>query len=191
MAFPAGDIYYADGVASADVTDGSEGNEQLTGTEPGASTLLGTIGSLQTGTFWTFTALDNDPNLTEWRAGDYIAQINVSLLGVDVTWGIEINRVDSAGAIVENLATGTQTDHSTASVQTLTWNNASPKAVNAGDRLQIAVIGARAVSHGNQDFDIDVGTGVDSTTTKLNIPAAAAADGYVGPGIYTNVDAMI
>lgn len=174
MAWPGGNIYYADGVASLDVTDGSEGNNQLTGTEPAASTLAGTIGSLQTGTFWTFTALDNDPNLTTWESGDYIAQINMFDLGTDVTWGIEINRVDSAGAIVENLATGANTDYATATVETLTWNNASAKAVNAGDRLQITVIGDRIVSHGNQACDIDVGTGSEATTTKLNVPGSPA-----------------
>ncbi len=171
MSFPVGGIYYADGVASADVTDGSEGNNQLTGTEPGASTLGGTIGSLQSGTFWTFTALDNDPNLTTWVAADYIAQINMSALGTDVTWGIEINRIDSSGSVVETLASVANTTHSTATVETLTWSNGSDKTVSAGDRLQIAVTGVRAVSHGNQDCDIDVGTGVDSTTTKLNVPA--------------------
>ena len=175
MAWPGGNIYYADGVASADVTDGSEGNNQLTGTEPAASTLTGTIGGSQSGTFWTFTALDNDPNLTSWESGDYIAQINMNAIGANVTWGIEINRVDSAGTIVENLATGAQTDYSTATVETLTWNNASAKAVNAGDRLQIAVIGIRAASHGNQACNIDVGTGVDATTTKLDVPGSAAA----------------
>ncbi len=173
MAFPAGNIYYGDAVASADVTDGSEFNTQLTGTEPAASTLAGTIGSLQSGTFTTFTAIDNDPNLTTWLAGDYIAQINMSALGADVTWGIEINRIDSAGSIVETLASVANTTHSTATVENLTWDNASDKTVAAGDRLQIAVTGVRAVSHGNQDLDIDVGTGVDATTTKLNVPAAA------------------
>ena len=175
MAFPSGDIYYADGVASADVTDGSQGNEQLTGTEPAASTLSAAIGGALSGTYWTFTALDNDPNTTEWVDGDYIAQINISSLGVDVTWGIEINRVNAAGTIVENLATGANTDYATASVQTLTWTNASPKTVTATDRLQITVIGVRAASHGNQACDVDVGTGTDSTTTKLNVPASAAA----------------
>src|SRR5210317_1423534 len=95
--------YYADGVASADVTDGSEGNNQLTTTEPGASTLTATIGGGQTGTFWTFTTVANVPNETTWIAGNYIAQVNVSTLGADVTWGIEINRVDLNGTIVENL----------------------------------------------------------------------------------------
>jgi len=179
MAWPAGNIYYADGVASADVTDGSEGNDQLTGTEPGASTLTGTIGGGQSGTFWTFTALANDPNLTTWESGNYIAQINMNALGVDVTWGIEINRVDSAGTIVENLATGAATDHSTATVETLTWANASAKAVNAGDRIQIAVIGVRAASHGNQACDIDVGTGSEATTTKLNIPIPSTRRIYI------------
>lgn len=175
MAFPVGNIYYADGVASADVTDGSEGNNQLTGTEPGASTLTGTIGGGQSGTFWTFTAIDNDPNLTSWLAGDYIAQVNMSALGANVTWGIEINRIDSAGSVVETLASVANTTHSTATVETLTWDNGSDKTVSAGDRLQIAVTGVRAASHGNQACDIDVGTGVDSTTTKLNVPASAGA----------------
>lgn len=170
MAFPVGNIYYGDQVASADVTDGSEFNVQLTGTEPASGTLAGNIASLQSGTFITFTAIDNDPNLTTWLAGDYIAQINMSVLGADVTWGIEINRIDAAGSIVETLASVANTTHNTATVETLTWNNGSDKTVSAGDRLQIAVTGVRAVSHGNQDFDIDVGTGSDSTTTKLNVP---------------------
>jgi hypothetical protein len=174
MAFPSGRIYYADGVTSADVSDGSEGNNQLTGTEPGSSTLGATIGGGQSGTFWTFTSVANDPNLTSWDAGNYIAQVNITTLGADVTWGIDINRVDSTGTIVENLATAASSTYNTASVQTLTWNNATAKSVNAGDRLQIAVTGARAASHGNQECDVAVGTGNDSTTTKLNVPVAAS-----------------
>jgi len=189
MAWPIGYIYYATAVASADVTDGQEQNETLDGTEPASATVGGTLGGSQTGTQHTFTAVDNDPNLTSWEAGDYIAQVNVETLGADITWGIEIHRVDSAGTSLETLASVAQTTYNTASVQTLTWNNASAKTVNAGDRLQIRVTGVRAVNHGNQALDIAVGTGVDSTTTKLNLPPPPAGDN-VYP-FKANVSAMI
>lgn len=174
MAFPSGNIYYGNAITSTDVVSGQEQNEQLVGTEPALTTIIGAIGGGESGTFITFTAEPNDPNLTTWPSGDYIAQVNVSILGADVSWGLEINRVNSSGTVVETLASVANNTYTTASVQTLTWSNASAKTVSAGDRLQIAATGVRSASHGNQDFDIDVGTGNASTTTKLTVPASAA-----------------
>ena len=39
MAWPSGNIYYATANVSADVTDGTDNNDTLEGTEPGSATV--------------------------------------------------------------------------------------------------------------------------------------------------------
>lgn len=162
-------IYNATSTVSEDVLAGSDFNRTLKDLTP-PSAVLHTKNNVSGGTTdlrtHTYTTPDNVPGLTEWPAGDYIARVDVTTLGADVSFKIAVVRRDSAGALVETL--GTSGVFSTVGYKAFTVNLATAKAVAAGDRLGVDLLVSRAASHGNQPFEVRIGQ--SGSLTQLETP---------------------
>jgi hypothetical protein len=94
------------------------------------------------------------PNLTQWPAGDYTLSADIDATGADITYTLELHRVNSAGTLVGAL--GTSGTLSGTGLKSFTKNIASPITTNAGDRLVGWLSATRAASHGNQTLTISV-----------------------------------
>ncbi len=182
--------YFFTVVASADVTDGDDFNDTLSVTEPSLATNAGTVASGVSGQIHhTYTNIGGVPGLTEWDAGNYIAFVNVTSVGANVTYNLAIKRIDSSGSVVSTLLLGTD-DFTTTGIKSITHNLASPLSVNAGDRLQVAVVVSRPADHGNQAMDVDVGTG-SGNSSRLETPLTFAAPSRTVQHNVVNQSAMI
>lgn len=165
--------YFFTQVNSADVTDGDDFNETLNVVEPTLGTNAGTVGAgVADQIHQTFTNVGGVPGLTSWDAGDYVGLVNCTDIGANVTFNISISRIDSTGTLVTKLGESTD-DFNTTGLKSFTHNLASPLTVNAGDRLQVAVVATRPADHGNQALDVDVGTG-SGNSSRLDTPLTFA-----------------
>ena len=182
--------YYPSDTNSADVTDGTDFNKTMeTSAPPGPvahakTNISGGAADVKSHTYTTPGAV---PNLTTWPAGNYIAYLDVTTIGADVSYKIAIARVNSSGSLVETL--GTSAAKTATGLQSHTVNLASPKTVPAGDRFQIYILVSRAASHGNQTFENTIGA--SAALSRLETPIAVGYEVTASPAAFSMTPAAI
>jgi len=108
-----------------------------------------------------WTTPTSEPNVADWPSGNYRGSVEISGIGAEQSFKIQLVRINSACVIQETL--GTSGSFSTTGPHLFSVN-IDPSAGAAGDRYQMRLLGSRGASHGNQTCTIvvnDVDTFMD------------------------------
>lgn len=175
--------YYANNVAEA--SGAHAGTYELAlGTAPaGISQISGNVNTNGT-SFLVGSTPANEPNSAAWPTGDYRMQIDASIAGFDLTFGLltqgtatgHFARVDSA--LASDLESKAQQEAAFAfpGLKLATTGSVSWAAGVASNRFECVVACVRIAGHGNATFELEVGEFDDfadgpwtSATPSLNV----------------------
>lgn len=122
------------------------------------------------GNFQSQISPSGEPNIFTWPVGDYRCQLNMTDVGVDISYGLRVTTGGNGGFArvrddlsthvsgnthrqVEALFTGTGLKLATTG--SVSFNNAGgPNLPELEDRLELIVADVRTASHGNQPLEI-------------------------------------